>query len=111
MEFKSLSFPYKYFDTFVEKFLINHQSIFSDKEIEQSPEILLKEYAKLYWELSNADKNQVKFDELLEKLVSTLKDTTNKEILNHAIWLWGYPNNRKSVPIEIDGVNYKKNSL
>lgn len=108
MEFKSLSFPYKYFDTFVEKFLINHQSIFSDKEIEQSPEILLKEYAKLYWELSNADKNQVKFDELLEKLVSTLKDTTNKEILNHAIWLWGYPNNRKSVPIEIDGVNYKK---
>lgn len=108
MEFKSLSFPYKYFDTFVEKFLINHQSIFSDKEIEQSPEILLKEYAKLYWELSNADKNQVKFDELLEKLGSTLKDTTNKEILNHAIWLWGYPNNRKSVPIEIDGVNYKK---
>lgn len=106
MEFKS--FPYKYFNTFVEKFLINHQSIFSDKEIEQSPERLLKEYAKLYWELSNADKNQVKFDELLEKLGSTLKDTTNKEILNHAIWLWGYPNNRKSVPIEIDGVNYKK---
>lgn len=103
------SFPYKYFDTFVEKFLINHQSIFSDKEIEQGPKTLLREYAKLYWELSNADKNQVKFDELLEKLGSTLKDTTNKEILNHAIWLWGYPNNRKSVPIEIDGVKYHNN--
>lgn len=102
-------FPYKYFDTFVEKFLINHQSIFSDKEIEQGPKTLLKEYAKLYWELSKADKNQVKFDELLEKLGSILKDTTNKEILNHAIWLWGYPNNRKSVPIEIDGVKYHNN--
>lgn len=106
MNFKS--FPYKYFNTFVEKFLINHQSIFSDKEIEQGPKTLLKEYAKLYWELSKADMNQVKFEELLEKLDFTLKDTTNKEILNHAIWLWGYPNNRRTVPIEIDGVNYKK---
>lgn len=66
MNFKS--FPYKYFNTFVEKFLINHQSIFSDKEIEQGPKTLLKEYAKLYWELSKADMNQVKFEELLEKL-------------------------------------------
>ena len=99
MKFKD--FPYEHFDRFVEEFLKKHQSFLSDKEIELSPEKLLKEYAKIYWNLSENDKDQVKFDELSSSIESTLKDTSNKEILNHAIWLWGYPNSKKAVPIEI----------
>lgn len=105
MEFKD--FPYEYFDRFVETFLIKHKSFLSDKEIEHSPEKLLREYAKQYWKLSNEDKNQVIFENLLVKLDSTLKDTTNMEILNHAIWLWGYPSDIGTKPIKIDDVNYE----
>ena len=104
MKFKD--FPYEHFDRFVEEFLKKHQSFLSDKEIELSPEKLLKEYAKIYWNLSENDKDQVKFDELSSSIESTLKDTSNKEILNHAIWLWGYPNSKKAVPIEIKGEEY-----
>ena len=106
MEIKG--FPYEDFEKFVDKFLKGHHSSFSEKEIKSTPETLLKKYAEKYWELSNADKKQVKFEEeLLKELEPTLNES-DKEILNHAIWLWGYPNNRRTVPIEIDGVNYKK---
>lgn len=107
MEIKG--FPYKDFDKFVDKFLKGHHSSFSEKEIKSTPETLLKKYAEKYWVLSNADKKQVKFEEeLLKELEPTLNES-DKEILNHAIWLWGYPNNRKPTPINIEGVTPYKN--
>lgn len=107
MEIKG--FPYKDFDKFVDKFLKGHHSSFSEKEIKSTPETLLKKYAEKYWVLSNADKKQVKFEEeLLKELEPTLNES-DKEILNHAIWLWGYPNNIKPTPINIEGVTPYKN--
>ena len=102
-------FLYEDFDNFVDKFLKEHHSSFSENPIESTPETLLKKYAEKYWELSNADKEQVKFeDELLKELEHTLNES-DKEILNHAIWLWGYPNDRKATPINIEGVTPYKN--
>lgn len=102
-------FLYEDFDNFVDKFLKEHHSSFSENPIESPPETLLKKYAEKYWELSNADKKQVKFeDELLKELEHTLNES-DKEILNHAIWLWGYPNDRKATPINIEGVTPYKN--
>lgn len=106
---KSKGFPYEDFEKFVDKFLKEHDSSFSENPIESTPETLLKKYAEKYWELSNADKKQVKFeDELLKELEHTLNES-DKEILNHAIWLWGYPNDRKTTPINIEGVTPYKN--
>ena len=106
---ESKGFPYEDFNIFVNKFLIEHYSSFSENPIESTPETLLKKYAEKYWELSNEDQKQVKFeDELLKELEHTLNES-DKEILNHAIWLWGYPNNRKTTPINIEGVTPYKN--
>lgn len=106
---ESKGFPYEDFDKFVDKFLIGHYSSFSENPIESTPETLLKKYAEKYWELSNEDNKQVKFeDELLKELEHTLNES-DKEILNHANWLWGYPNDKKATPINIEGVTPCKN--
>lgn len=108
---KANEFPYKYFDDFIKSFILEHSSIFSSSPsspISTNPEKLLKSYEKQYWDLSEKDSKQVKFEEMLRSLQEVLKDFGNVEFLNHAIWLWAYPNNKKSEPIPFGGNNKGK---
>lgn len=116
---KRKGFPYENFDgidcegndkfpenNFIKTFLINKKSLFSGVELSSSsPADLLIAYCEKYNELSNKngeiDKKQVKFNDLLEGVKTTLNKAYNKEFLNHAIWLWAYPNNKKSEPIAL----------
>lgn len=99
---KIQGFPYKYFDEFINTFILKKTSMFSSSSISTNPKDLLNIYEEKYWSLSEEDSKQVKFEVMLDSLKDVLKTKGNVELLNHAIWLWAYPNNKRSLPISYE---------
>lgn len=99
---KISDFPYEYFDEFINTFILKKTSMFSLSSISTNPKDLLNIYEEKYWSLSEEDSKQVKFEVMLDSLKDVLKTKGNVELLNHAIWLWAYPNNKRSLPISYE---------
>lgn len=102
---KIKGFPYEYFDEFIQKFIIEKKSMFSSSWISTNPKDFLNIYEEKYWSLSEEDSKQVKFEVMLDSIKDVLNTFSNLELLNHAIWLWAYPNNKRSLPFDIYPVN------
>lgn len=102
---KSQDFSYDFFDEFINTFILKKTSMFSSSSISTNPKDLLNIYEEKYWSLSEEDSKQVKFEVMLDSLKDVLKTLGNVELLNHAIWLWAYPNNKRSLPVDINGVS------
>ena len=100
--------PYKAFDGFLENFTNNMSYI-----LQNNNNILWTEIGKTYnlfksksIDTDGKDKN---FDEVIEELRKDKNVTQEKfDIINHAVWLWALPNNRKTNWVLLNEAGKKK---
>lgn len=91
------NFEYTLFDNFLECFIKGEHKSFVQKDPTVT-DVLIKEsidnlYAIFVEAIQKGEKNKDK-DKSFAEVVEKVKPE-DMDVLNHAIWLWGYPNNRK----------------
>lgn len=94
---KKVNFDYKLFDTFLETFIKGaHKSLVLRKATNKDT-IDKESIRRLYDIFVKAKQKDENNKEKDEPFADVVKDVRPKDIdtLNHAIWLWGFPNNRK----------------
>ena len=85
--------PTEHFNAFLGKIVKGESYIHKIKEDEEGIKIESKDVVELYKSFSKHsqdNKKDLKFDEVRTKI-----DEKYRHILNHAVFLWGLPNNRK----------------
>lgn len=104
---KIQGFPYEYFDEFVQTFILEKKSMFSLRPFQCDPKGLLILYEDRYWTLSEGGNKQVEFETIHNSLKHVLGWLDEVEFLNHAIWLWSFSNNQRSLPVDVRTCNMK----
>lgn len=91
-----INFEYNHFDKFLESFVVGEHLPFVLKDPKDHEPLTKAHFEQLYtiFVAATQDDKEKKKDKPFDEVVKGISDDLLIP-LNHAVWLWGYPNNRK----------------
>jgi len=94
---KKVNFDYKQFDTFLETFIKGAHKSFVLRKATNKDTIDKDSIMRLYIIFVKAKQKDENNKEKDNPFADIVKDVRPEDVdtLNHAVWLWGFPNNRK----------------